>query len=32
MPDCLYPYAPLRGDAAYRVWDGAGRRTTSTSR
>lgn len=20
MPDCLYLYAPLRGDAAYRVW------------
>jgi hypothetical protein len=20
MPDCLYLYAPLRGDAAYRIW------------
>jgi hypothetical protein len=24
MPDCLYLYAPLRGDAAYRVWGRCG--------
>ena len=26
MPDCLYLYAPLRGDAAYRVWGRRGSR------